>query len=356
MATIAYIDHPFHRQTQSNSFLPALLKARGHKVDIIYHDENQASGWDCWNRAAGHDAVVMFQHYPDIGPRRFASVHPNVTYVPMLDQFGQWSRERRDLGLFWEPFRGGKILNFSRTLNDITLAAGLHSRCFVYYPEPRTDVVPKTQDGLRGFFWLRRDNQLPWRVVKQLLGSTSFDSFHLHVATDPGFPEPVLPDADDVRRFNITISGWLPDKSQFQMLLAGANVYFAPRLEEGIGLSFLEAMSMGQCVVAPDRPTMNEYIRNGSNGLLYDPQDPQPLDFSCAHQMGREAQNDISSGFAAWTSSQDALVDFIVEPNLPERHDDSPRASSARLATWFINSKLRLFGRKLLRPSAQKQK
>ena len=49
-----------------------------------------------------------------------------------------------------------------------------------------------------------------------------------------------------------------------------ANVYFAPRLEEGIGQTFLEAIRWGRCVVAADNRTINEYIIHGVNGLLYD--------------------------------------------------------------------------------------
>ena len=33
-------------------------------------------------------------------------------------------------------------------------------------------------------------------------------------------------------------------------------------------------MALGLLVVAPDRPTMNEYLVSGENGLLYDPAHP----------------------------------------------------------------------------------
>ena len=34
-------------------------------------------------------------------------------------------------------------------------------------------------------------------------------------------------------------------------------------------MAFLEAMAMGKCVVANDDATMNEYIKDGENGILF---------------------------------------------------------------------------------------
>ena len=47
-------------------------------------------------------------------------------------------------------------------------------------------------------------------------------------------------------------------------------LYIAPRIYEGIGMSFLKAMALGRCVIAVDNPTMNEYIQHGNTGLLFD--------------------------------------------------------------------------------------
>jgi glycosyltransferase involved in cell wall biosynthesis len=79
-------------------------------------------------------------------------------------------------------------------------------------------------------------------------------------------------------------------------------------------MSFLEAMAMGLCVVAPNAPTMNEYIQNGVNGLLYDPENPKPLDFSRAHELGKAARLSVQKGHDAWTASKKEIVSFLSEP------------------------------------------
>ena len=79
-------------------------------------------------------------------------------------------------------------------------------------------------------------------------------------------------------------------------------------------MSFLETMSLGLCVVAVDRPTMNEYIRNGENGLLYDPANPQPLDFSEVQRLGSAARESCVRGNAAWIASGPVIREFLARP------------------------------------------
>jgi glycosyltransferase involved in cell wall biosynthesis len=61
-------------------------------------------------------------------------------------------------------------------------------------------------------------------------------------------------------------------RDEYLLATSAANVFLAPRAAEGIGLTFLEAMARGGAVIAYDAPTMNEYIRNGDNGILLKPE------------------------------------------------------------------------------------
>lgn len=76
----------------------------------------------------------------------------------------------------------------------------------------------------------------------------------------------------------------------------------------------LEALARGQCVVAPDCGTMNEYIINGKNGLLYDINDPCPLNFDNAAAMGSEAYESTAIGYKNWNNSQQRIINFIITP------------------------------------------
>ena len=314
VARIAYIDHSFHRTTRSTEFLPEILGRHGHIVDHFWDDAWQGGKAVPWSDVAAHDVVIMFQSFcqPD-GPY-FRAGHPNVIYIPMLDQFGLWQGPLYNLSAFWEPFQGSKVLNFSNALQSMTTAFGIASH-FVRYYQPTIAAPAAARDGLHGFFWLRRELQLPWKTIRQLIEGVRFDSFHLHLAIDPGTPAPQLPSADDVARHRITTSTWFEHKADLHEVMERANVYFAPRAEEGIGQSFLEAMGRGQCVVAPNQGTMNEYILPGVNGLLFDIRNPQPLDFSQVAGLGARARESTIAGRAAWERAEQELVRFILTPS-----------------------------------------
>ena len=79
-------------------------------------------------------------------------------------------------------------------------------------------------------------------------------------------------------------------------------------------MSFIEAMSMGLCVVAPRAPTMSEYIEDGVTGLLYDPENVKALDFSHAREIGAAARASCEAGRERWLSSWPAIKAFLEEP------------------------------------------
>jgi glycosyltransferase involved in cell wall biosynthesis len=182
-----------------------------------------------------------------------------------------------------------------------------------YYPDPAQYQFAEVEGSrLVGFFWQRRD-EITWRHIRALVDGTKFERLLLHLAPDPGF-RAESPSRSDLDTHSISVSTWFRDQSDYAVLCARANVYFAPRIREGIGMSFLEAMARGNCVVAADQPTMNEYIRHGENGLLFDPRCPEPLDFSCAKELGRRARSWVESGHTAWVEAQESLLEYLATP------------------------------------------
>ena len=314
MARIAYVDHSFHQTTRSTAFLPELLRRNGHVVDAFWDEGWKGGSAVPWTAVAAYDVVIMFQSFCNTHGTRFRHEHPNVVYIPMLDQFGLWLGPMFNLSAFWEVFQGSKVLNFSNALHCLTTGFGIASHYVRYYPAV-AELPASRQSGLHGFFWLRRELQLNWTTVRKLIGDTKFDSFHLHLSTDPGTPPAVMPPPEDVLRHSITTSIWFDDKSELDAVMQRANVYFAPRPGEGIGQSFLEAMGRGQCVVAPDQGTMNEYILPGVNGLLYDLGNPAPLNFAAATELGMQARAGSLAGRQLWERAEQDLVRFILEPS-----------------------------------------
>lgn len=312
MGKIAYIDHSYHEKTKSNDFISEILTSHGHQVDRFWDSSWRGGDAVRFDKVQHYDAIILFQ-LPPQWPGSLHKLHPNITFIPMLDSLGYTHERQLNSISYWSKFANIKILNFSRAVHYVCNAFGLVSRHFQYFQPPRPHP-PVQRPGLHGFFWARREDQISVDTILTLIGDTQFDSLHIHLAPDPGAPMPKAPPREICQKFNITTSNWFEEKKDFEAVLDRANVFFAPRLEEGIGQAMLEAFLRGQCVVAPDCGTMNEYIMHGVNGLLYAHNKPTPLDFSKALELGHAGHALATKGFSRWKDCEQDIVQFLLTP------------------------------------------
>ncbi|WP_137124335.1 glycosyltransferase [Roseomonas sp. HF4] len=303
---VAFFGLDFHARTGSSRFLLDLLE--GHAtVDAIFAAPDVAAvrraapGFD----EGAYDAIFVWQLHEAFA--LLSGRHPNVTFAPMYD--AMW----RGGAFTWKPsFNAAKILCFSWALRtEVMRRAPVHAQV-QYFPDPAEHPPVEDFDTLRGFLWYRR-REIPPEATFALTEGTRFESLSIHDAPDPGHEAP-FPAAAPPHLGRLVRTAWSADGQAFRDALAGANVFFAPRPLEGIGMSFLEAMARGLCVAAPDAPTMNEYISHGGNGLLYAPGRLAPIDFAAAREIGARARESIARGRARWEAWLPALVEFIATP------------------------------------------
>jgi len=306
---IGMIDFSYHQKTNSSSFFIDLLRCIG---SVVVFWDNQ------WNgglfpapealKSRNFDILVVWHGFYYHKPENLKKIGCNNTIiVPMYDD----SHNIPDrLFLQYKDFRW---IAFSKTFQDRLNKIGLESRYFRYFPAQSHFQEPKMDHEtheLHGFFW-QRNNDITWQHIRKLIEGAPFTSFHLHLAIDPMWYKAVLPTHEEMRNYNITVSQWFDKKEDYLKTLSGSNVFFAPRLYEGIGMPFLEAMAMGIVVVAPGHPTMNEYIIDGENGLLYDPDHITPLDFSNIFQISLKAATLSELYSAEWKSQRTALLRWV---------------------------------------------
>jgi len=103
--------------------------------------------------------------------------------------------------------------------------------------------------------------------------------------------------------------GWLPHE-RVQEHLSVARVYAMPSLVEAYGLTYIEAMQTGVPVIATSVGGPAEFIRDGENGFLVEPNDPSTLadrlrlllsDPAFAQKMGGEGRKTAAGIRAADT-------------------------------------------------------
>ncbi len=74
----------------------------------------------------------------------------------------------------------------------------------------------------------------------------------------------------------VEITGYIPNYKVLRKL-RDMHIFVLPSFSEGRSIALLEAMASGRAIVASDIPQNRELIRDGKNGLLFDPYSPQEL-------------------------------------------------------------------------------
>ncbi|HYZ33357.1 MAG TPA: glycosyltransferase, partial [Crenalkalicoccus sp.] len=303
---IAFLGLADHARTGSSRFFLDLLARHGEvtawfAAPAVADVRRRCAGF----AESGFDAIVVWQLEEAFA--LLSGRHPNVTFVPMYDAM------LRGGGFAWRPsFNAAKVLCFAWALRqEVMRRAPVHAHA-QYFPDPEGFAPVTDFTRLRGLLWYRRRDIPPERVFALTRG-TRFASLCIHDAPDPGHAAPGPPVAPP-HIGTLARTTWSEDAGAYAAALGAANVYFAPRPLEGIGMAFLEAMARGLCVVAPDAPTMNEVIAHGANGLLYPPGSDAPLDFRAAREMGARARETVERGHARWREGLDGLLDFVLAP------------------------------------------
>ena len=329
---LLYIGHAYHNKTKSTAFLKEMF-ARDYDVETFdfdpYNDNMQTHFLPL--KGKNYDVVVIFQIMPSIEKLRQYISFEHCAFFPMYD--GVPPRNDK----IWYEYRDVNIINFSRTLHNELKSLGFSSYYFQFFPKPLK--ITNEGDEKSIFFW-QRINQININTVAKLIDLENIKHIHFHHAIDPGheFVEP----GEEINK-KATHSTWFDTREDMQKQMQKSAVYIAPRMFEGIGMSFLEAMAMGRCVIAPNNPTMNEYIKNGVNGILYDLNNTKYVDLSNIREIQKNTIKYIKDGFENWEKEKWKIVDILTEHPIAN-NKALYKKYVKKHHNWTINKRYYLFG------------
>lgn len=305
MKKLLFVDHAAHKLTRSSNFFIEILSTR-FDVTVFYLEPELSYPENLIETAKTYDIVVVWQM--DYLASIFTILGIPTVIIPMYDG----SELMPDL--HWIFGRHASYLNFSLSLHHRVRMTGGQSKPLRYFRPP---VAPQNRADLSGplkaFLWLRRpDHGITLGLVETLVGDKC-ERIHIHHAPDRVEdlgPQHVLPGRDD---YELTITRWGEDPTAYRQALAECNIFIAPRLTEGIGMAFLEAMARGMVVIANDCPTHNEYVSNWLNGILFSGTTKNPLQFERAQikEMADMAYLTVVAGYELWLESIPTVLDFI---------------------------------------------
>jgi hypothetical protein len=199
-------------------------------------------------------------------PSLVESEHARVVWIPMWDQEMGYDRSRWDAIPKWI-----RVISFSEQIRVRAEAAGLPVLNLRYFFDPNA-FSPVTWDrGPVLFYWNRTGLAGP-SLLRKLCKAIDACELIFRPDIDPRIdPRAYYELPDRLGKTQVTTIS-ASSREQYLRSTQAANVFLAPRVAEGVGLTFLEAMARGSTVIAYDAPTMSEYIEDGRNGILLSPE------------------------------------------------------------------------------------
>ena len=222
---------------------------------------------------------------------------------------------------------------FSRTLHQRLSGLGLSSRYLQYAPDPSGFQEVGWEHGPSGYFWERMPQELDSQAASQLVSGLPVCRLEVRKMGDSLFGVTNSGDAKKgAEQLWQSHSAYLENLRQF-------NIYVAPRRVEGIGMTFIEAMAMGMCVVAENQPTANEYITGGVDGILYGGDEkrlfmPSQRSHAEFQRIGQRARKTIHTIHEKWEIEKGAIrqtIDRLIQTAWKQESEPSALLLQATL-------------------------
>lgn len=297
---ILFVDHECHLRTHSADFFLEII-APGNAVRTAYY----SAAYDCrltHDDIAWAELVIFWEFLPS----RFevGCVGKPCVFVPMYDnEWGSRFQWRRI------ALSGMAVLSFCDRLSEHARRCGVTNLLTVHYAIDPDDFAGHSGDAATAALWERGDVTLD--TLEALFPKGALRRTVL--VRRGGGKRPARPVTESERSdWNIELhEGGFVSKEESSQITKDCGIYIAPRLAEGIGMAFLEAMAAGKCVVAHDDATMNEYIEDGKSGILVDMRRPSAVDMDKVAAVRANMPAVARTMHTRWLAERETIAPFL---------------------------------------------
>jgi len=308
MKHIVLICHKDHFISGSVNFIKKLFE-KEFQVDVL---TDHVSVNQIKSLVNVHDSSVFVLWQMEYLAPWLVSKGLKVVVFPMYDGCGTAPNS------YFKVLDRTYLFNFSKRLHKKCIGVGVTSYQLNYYPEiKQSNKIFEKKEKL--FYWLRRpDSSLAEPIITKLF-APYIENIHIHDRQDA---YDIKNDVFQVEDDFISTSIWFDEKEKLETLIATSKYYLAPRESEGIGMAFLEAMSLGCIVFANKNSTHDQYIYHGYNGFLIDfesqdialikAQLKEAFDIiKSGKQIGENAKNFINKGVPIWNEQSKRILETL---------------------------------------------
>lgn len=248
--------HEWHL-TRSSAFVDLVVEPLQPYADVVHE------AWQSDTPAAPAAPVLIFcQLLPPVDWLHKQTA--KLIWVPM------WDAVRHQSQAWWNKLpKSLHIIAFSKAVAERARRAELPLLELQYFKNPAAFPAASWGGECVLYYWNRRGLISPV-FLERFCATLKIDRMLFRPDIDPlvdqraAYALPTRLGGAVVEPIATTAS-----REEYWKRIAPANIVIAPRLHEGAGMVFLEALARGCAVFANNAPTMNEYIQHQQNGCLF---------------------------------------------------------------------------------------
>ena len=298
---LAFVDHNYHKKTRSGDFLREILS--GYFIIDDY--------W--WSLGEETKLIKYLKNYENIF--FFQTLIPLYDLLKLKGRNLMWAPMYDNLSFDWKywkkiKYTNIKLLCFSKKIKLHADKLGCPNIGLKYFFRPKEIKFKNHQKALNIFFWYRKNLKLDdWICLFDLNKINKIIYFD---SPDPGTKSETI-DKIILKKYKIELikSPFLP-KNKYIEYVKNCDVFISPRKQEGIGISFLEAISMGKYIVANNDSTMNEYITDKKIGFLIKENEELIDHDDIINNLNYRIQFS-KNGYLQWIKQKNEIINFFLK-------------------------------------------
>ena len=297
---LAFVDHNYHKKTRSGDFLREIFSE--HFIIDDY--------W--WSLSEETKLIKYLKNYENIF--FFQMLIPSYDLLKLKGRNLMWAPMYDNLPFDWKywqkiKYTNIKLLCFSKKVKSHADKLGCQNIGLKYFIRPKETEFKTPQKTLNIFFWYRNDLKLnDWIGLFDLNNINKIIYFD---SPDPGKKSEQI-DKIILNKYKIKLvkKSFLP-KTQYIEYVKNCDVFISPRKQEGIGMGFLEAISMGKYIVSNDDSTMNEYITDKKIGFLINKKKEKSIDHNDIINGVNYRIQFANNGYLQWLKQKNEIINFF---------------------------------------------
>ena len=298
---LAFVDHNYHEKTRSGDFLREIFSEHFTIDDYWWSlkEENKLI-----DHLKNYENIFFFQTLiPSYDLLKLRG--KNLMWAPMYDNLSfNWT--------FWKKIKylDIKLLCFSKKVKLFVENLNCPNIELKYFLKPDNINLKIPEKKLNIFFWFRHDIGLKNWV--DLFDLNNINKITYLDRPDPGKKSEEFDDKILAKyKIQIIKIPFIP-KEQYLEYIKNCDVYISPRKQEGIGISFLEAISIGKYIVSNDDSTMNEYIKDEKIGFLIKKKNNKKIDYNNIVNNVNYRIQFAKDGYSQWLRQKNEILIFFL--------------------------------------------